>query len=262
MKLSISNIGWSGADNSCVYGIMSSYGFSGLEIAPTKIFPESPYEKLDSARVWREELQRKYGFVVSSIQSIWYGHSETIFGSKEERKILFDYTKKAIDFAEAIGCSNLVFGCPKNRSITDSEDVNVAIDFFKKLGTYAYMHHTVIAMEANPLIYNTNFLNTTEEAMKFVEQVDSKGFLLNLDTGTMIENFENISIFRGKGHLINHVHISEPALKPLQKRKLYMELAEMLRTMDYQKFISIEVGRQDHIQRLSEMMEYVKEIFG
>jgi hypothetical protein len=98
--------------------------------------------------------------------------------------------------------------------------------------------------------------------MKFVEQVDSKGFLLNLDTGTMIENFENISIFRGKGHLINHVHISEPALKPLQKRKLYMELAEMLRTMDYQKFISIEVGRQDHIQRLSEMMEYVKEIFG
>ena len=88
------------------------------------------------------------------MQSIWYGHQEKIFGSKEERRVLVKYTKKAIDFAEIIGCKNLVFGNPKNR---DTDDVlgnyPTAIDFFREIGDYALEHHTTIAIEPNPTIY-------------------------------------------------------------------------------------------------------------
>ena len=39
------------------------------------------------------------------MQSIWFGRQERLFGSEEEREILIDYTKKAVDFAVAIQCA-------------------------------------------------------------------------------------------------------------------------------------------------------------
>ena len=45
-------------------------------------------------------------------------------------------------------------------------------------------------MEANPAIYNTNYINTTQEALDLIREVGSDGFRLNLDVGTMLENGE------------------------------------------------------------------------
>jgi len=99
MKLSISNIGWPLENDGLVYELMERYGYSGLEIAPTRIFPEEPYNKTVQAAKWSRDLYNKYGFIVSSMQSIWYGRQEKLFGSCEEREILKDYTKKAVNFA-------------------------------------------------------------------------------------------------------------------------------------------------------------------
>ena len=78
-----------------------------MEIAPTRIFPEDPYENLSKVSDWYEGMRDR--FVIPSMQSIWFGRSEKIFGTEEEREILLNYTKKAIDFAERIECKNLVF---------------------------------------------------------------------------------------------------------------------------------------------------------
>jgi len=50
--LAISNIAWSADQDKDVYELMKKYGFSGLEIAPTRIFPVAPYEDLNAAAVW------------------------------------------------------------------------------------------------------------------------------------------------------------------------------------------------------------------
>lgn len=94
MNLSISNIAWKQEDDEKVYELMKTCGFTGLEIAPTRIFPEAPYEKSAEAAQWAGELKERYGFVVPSMQSIWYGRSENIFVSDEDRIVLVDYTKK------------------------------------------------------------------------------------------------------------------------------------------------------------------------
>ena len=262
MKISISNIAWAEENDKTVYEMMKNKGFSGLEIAPTRIFPENPYDRCGEAKVWADEIRSDYGFAVPSMQSIWYGRQEKLFGTEEEKAALVDYTKKAIVFAESIGCKNLVFGCPRNRNMPEGADEQVAIAFFKEIGDYAYEHNTSIGMEPNPPIYNTNYINDTSAAFELIEKVDSKGFLLNLDLGTMVENGEDVSILRGKEHLINHVHISEPGLKVIEKRKLHHELAELLNTYGYKNFISIEVSKQDELDSLDKMMDYVKEIFG
>lgn len=261
MRLSISNIGWESKDDSLVYDLMKKHGFAGLEIAPTRIFPDAPYDRNTEAEVWREELERDYGFAVSSMQSIWYGRKENIFGTVEERQILVDYTKKAIDFAATIHCNNLVFGCPRNRNMPVNADASSAVSFFKELGDYAAEHGTTIGMEANPSIYNTNYINDTCSALELIEEVESEGFLLNLDIGTMVQNNEDITGLAGKVHLINHVHISEPGLKPVQDRKLHAELKQLLEEENYNGFISLEMVKTDDISILEDRMEYLKANF-
>lgn len=260
MNLSISNIAWKQEDDEKVYELMKEYGFTGLEIAPTRIFPEAPYDKMAEAAKWAEKLKEKHGFVVSSMQSIWYGRSENIFASDEDRKILVDYTKKAIDFAEAIGCNNLVFGCPRNRNIPDGADESVAIAFFKELGGYALEHHTVIGMEANPPMYNTNFVNDTKAAIDLIKKVDSRGFKLNLDIGTMIAMDESLDVINGNYELINHVHISEPGLKAIEERDLHKALLERLDSIGYKGFVSIEMGNSCNCDEIENVVKYMRTI--
>lgn len=172
---------------------MRELGFTGLEIAPTRVFPIQPYSHIKEAAVWREHLQQKYAFDIPSMQSIWYGKAERIFGSAEERSILLDYTCQAIDFAAAVGCRNLVFGCPQNRYVSETDNPDIAVAFFRKIAEYALEKGTVIGLEANPPIYQTNYINTTSQALALIEKVASKGFRLNLDTGTMLYNGESAS---------------------------------------------------------------------
>lgn len=262
MKLAVSNIGWQAEADVDVYNLMKKYGYTGLEIAPTRIFPDLPYNRLTEAQNWFSILKSEYGFVVPSMQSIWFGRQERLFANSQDRKILSDYTKQAIDFAQVIGCRNLVFGCPRNRNILEGEDEKAAVDFFKELGDYAVEHNTVIGMEANPPIYNTNYINNTVSALKLIHLVDSDGFLLNLDMGTIIENRELPEELIGKVHLINHVHISEPGLKTIERRELHVRLRDILKNEGYDGFISIEMGKTDNLSQIEQSMVYVKEIFG
>lgn len=262
MKLSISNIAWEEKNDVQVYKWMKQYGFTGLEIAPTRIFPESPYEKLTQAKEWSEKLWGEYGFVISSMQSIWYGKNECLFGAEEERRTLLDYTRYAVDFAEAVGCRNLVFGCPRNRAVPDGGNAETADPFFKELGDYASEHGTAIGMEANPPIYNTNYINDTLSALELIHRVDSQGFRLNLDVGTMIQNGEKADELVGNVKFINHVHISEPGLKTIENRELHLELCRILKEEGYDGFISIEMGKKEDISFIEDVMKYVQEIFG
>ena len=258
--LSASNIAWDERDEKNVLSLLMELGFSGVEIAPTKLYPSFPYSHVEDAKKWSIGIKEKYGMSIPSIQSIWYGKKENIFNSENDRNILFEYTKKAIIFAEAISCGNLVFGCPSNRRIPQGGDPEIAVRFLKELGDYANDHHTTISIEANPPIYNTNFITSTAEAFALAERVDSKGVRVNLDTGTMIENGEGIESIKGKEHLINHIHISEPGLRPISKRKFFAELREQL-SSHYSGYISLEMSNTGGYDRLIESLKYVRDVF-
>lgn len=261
MKLSISNIAWDKSNDQKMYFYLNKLGFDAIEIAPTRIFPDKPYDNLNGAYNFSNLLYRKYNLRISSMQSIWYGHNELLFGSESDRKILIDYTKKAIDFAKYLNCKNLVFGSPKNR-IRNNKDINIAIKFLEEIGDYAEKSHVVFAIEANPVIYNTDFINTTKEALDLVKVVNSKGIKVNLDIGTMIYNKENLKVLIKDIYLINHVHISEPYLEVIKKRNMHYILKKILKREGYDKYISLEVKKVKDIRILFEKLEYMAEVFG
>lgn len=259
MKLAVSNIAFSSGQDEQVYALMNRLGFSGLEIAPTRILPQTPYERLEQASLFQKQLKQTYHLNIVSMQSIWYGVTERIFAGDQERQVLIDYTEKAIDFAAAAGCGNLVFGCPKNRRIDHPSQYPIAVDFFSSLGEYAQKKGCVVAIEANPPIYDTNFINTTAEAEALCRQVGSPGFRINLDIGTIIENKESVREL--PFDLISHVHLSEPGLLPIQKRPLHRELSDALRDAGYTGYCSVEMKNTGSLQDVADAMAYAGEVF-
>lgn len=261
MKLSVSNIAWTKEYDEEMYQFLADEGIEGLEIAPTRIFPEKPYNKLEEMGIFVGTLKRCYGLEIPSLQSIWFGRNENIFNSEEERDILLEYTKKAIDFAVISGCGNLVFGCPRNRAFTEGADTKQVIPFFEQLGEYALKKGTVLSMEANPPIYNTNYCNTTWEALELVKTVGSQGFKINLDLGTMIYNKEDIQLVEAAREWINHVHISEPELVMVENRTIHKELSRYLKETAYDRFVSLEIRTQENIQEVKDAMHYLQDVF-
>ncbi|MEX1308382.1 MAG: sugar phosphate isomerase/epimerase family protein [Eubacteriales bacterium] len=260
MKLSISNIAWDWADDAEILAHIVASGFSGIEVAPTRVISENPYDHLDKANDFYNKITA-LGLSIPSMQSIWFGRTERVFFGDAERASLLDYSKKAIDFAEVLHCENLVFGSPKNRVLADKKERAAGLDMIAKIGEYAAKKDTVFAIEANPAIYNTNFINRTDEAFALVREIGQKGLGVNVDMGTVIENGEDIGLLEENMDLINHVHISEPYLAVPKKRELHRELAQLLRANGYHRFVSIEMKNCGDIETVKQTMSYVSEVF-
>lgn len=104
-------------------------------------------------------------------------------------------------------------------------------------------------------------MNTTSEAFALIGEVSSEGFRLNLDVGTMIQNGERADVLKGRISMINHVHISEPGLEPIEKREIHAALRDILIDGGYKNYISIEMGRSDDVKLIEERICYVRRIF-
>lgn len=262
MRLSVSNIAWDRERDEEMYAAMRELGFTGLEVAPTRILDMPVYDKIGEAAAFAKDVKMRYGLDISSLQSIWFGRRENLFGSPQERGFLLDYTFRAIDFASACGCRNLVFGCPKNRNLRDAGQMPAAVEFFRALGDRAAKRGTVVALEANPASYGTNFINETRQAARLAERVASPGFRVNLDFGAMLENGEDPDSLADCLHLVNHVHISEPGLGPVAPREGHRKLAGLLEKGGYAGYVSLEMKKTGDPRDVLSAMGYLRDVFG
>ena len=258
MLLSITNIAWEPAEDGHMIDFLCKQQFDGLEVAPTRVFHENPYGNDKRPDAFLRSLRQ---LKVASVQAILYGRMENIFRSPLERTAVSTHTKKAIGFAAALSAGNVVFGCPKNRDGYSPRHHDTAVSFFRELGEYALRHRTVLSIEPNPAIYGTNFINTTRQAFDFALEINSPGFMVNVDLGTMLHNKEDLSLVEEQIDLVNHIHISEPNLDTIEKRAVHGDLAAMLRLKGYGKFVSIEARAYNDVGRLKETAAYIYDTF-
>jgi len=256
MKLSISNIAWSADYDDEMYHFLNDQGYSGLEIAPTRLFPQNPYNHTEEAKSFAEMLRNTFKLNISSVQSLWYGRTENIFNSDVEKVFLLDYTKKAVLFAQAVGCHNLVLGSPKNRNMSSLSCMPKAVDFFTEIGYFAREHDAVISIEPIPPYYGTNLINTTLEAFEMCRQINCEGLKVNLDLGTLIYNNETIDSIYSDISLVHHIHISEPMLACIEKRDLHKQL----KNLNYDGYFSIEMKNPGNIDLVKNVAVYINEI--
>ncbi|MCR4264088.1 MAG: sugar phosphate isomerase/epimerase, partial [Candidatus Roizmanbacteria bacterium] len=230
MKLAISNIAWNKNEDEEVRDILQKQHISAIEIAPGMIWDDPVKTSPDDIKTYRV-FWNKAGIHIVAMQGLLFGHADLkLFDDTSSRKRMYDYLAKIIELASSLEIQSLVFGSPKNRIIPDGmSETNardIAFDFFNSLGYVAQKHHVFICIEANPQSYGTNFLNTTDEVVRFIKDLAHPHIRLQLDIGAMTVNNEEYQSTINKAiPFTQHLHISEPDLQPIpQKTTAHAEI--------------------------------------
>jgi len=180
------------------------WGFQTVEI------PVEDPSHIDPAHV-RRELD-KHGLACGSVCACM-GPGRDFRGTPEEQQTAMVYCKALIDQMVVLGCPSLIG--PVYSVVGKADAVEPAqqkiewalvVKNLKELAKYAEQKGVQICIE--PLNrFETDFLNTVEQALKLVKDVGSKAVKIHLDTFHMnIEQKNQAAAIRKAGKLLAHFH--------------------------------------------------------
>ena len=269
-KLALSNIAWTPSEDVEVYALMRQYGFSGLEIAPSRIWEQPMEQSNSSVQGFKQHIENS-NLQIVAFQSLLFGHPEmTLFQNETARAKTMEYLKKNITLAKELGATALVFGSPKNRIIGNIPKITahtIAHDFFQELGMFATEHSVTLCIEANPMIYGGDFICTTQEAIRFARSLNNPGIKINIDLGTITANSEDLETTLHEAlPYAGHFHISEPYLEPIATdEKRHKNIASILNQCGYSKTVSIEMkapkNQETRIKIIESILSFVSSIY-
>jgi sugar phosphate isomerase/epimerase len=269
MKLAVSNIAWPTEQDAVVAELLIARGVGGIEVAPTKIWPDPVAATDTEIDAYRDSWSRR-GLPIVAAQSLLFGRPElTIFDDEATRNRTLEYLRKIVRLCVRLGARSLVFGSPKNRLIGDRSLEAVlpeAVEFFGRLGETAVFEGASVVLEANPPEYGADFVTRAAQAIDLVRAVNQPGLRLHLDTACMTLAGDPPVETIAAGHdLLRHFHVSEPQLGVVGRGPVcHAEFAKTLRACGYGGWTSIEMreGQPFSIGTLTEAVEFTANIYG
>lgn len=263
MKFSISNIAWPIEWDNDVFNALQELGFHAIEIAPKRTI-SSGYNSTNEEILEWNKFYSKYFDEVSSMQSLLFKVETQIFEFEENMFNILKILEQGLEFASKLNVKNIVFGSPTIRNVHNDMEKNRSKIFFSQLSKLAERFRINVALEPNPEIYNTNFLNTTFEAIEYVKMLNIFNLGINLDFGTILANNESIEAILTQENIsyIKHVHISQPFLVKIDfnQHENHLALLRTLRELNYLGYVSIEMKSVCSFDEIIEVLKYIKAI--
>jgi len=269
MKFGICNEIFRGWRWNKITKFVSSLGYNGIEIAPFT-FAESVTE-IKSAK--RKEIKITAAYDNLEIVGIHWlltsprGLSITC-KDKSIRKKTVNYLKALVDFCHDLGGKIMVFGSPKQRNIPKGTNWKTAFDFAKdcffELLPAAEKAGVIIVLE--PLgRKETNFINTADEALKIIKEINHPNFQLHLDVKAMSDEKKEIpEIIESAKGFLSHFHANDPNLSGPGFGKVdYKPIRRALEKIGYDRYISVEVFDFTAGEKIiaQKSLGYLKKIF-
>jgi sugar phosphate isomerase/epimerase len=304
MRFALCNEMFEGRPMAEVCAIARRLGYHGLEIAPFTLAPSatevSPAQRRETRQITQDHGLEVVGlhwlFAVGAAPRGCLGQAQgpapTPLHLTTPDKALWqrtrDYLAALLDLCSDLGGKVLVLGSPKQRNILENQTPKGAwrraVEMLSAVIDQAEDQGLTICLE--PLSpADTNFINTVEEGMKMVRQLDHPNFKIHLDVNAMCsEPFgvppsggrapkrdksrlgtqdwsdprergtpnENpgqavASIIRSvKAADIGHFHVNDPNLYgPGMGQVDYAPIAAAVRAVGYDKWLSVEVFKYD-----------------
>lgn len=180
------------------------WGFDTVEIAIEDI------SHIDPAVV-RKALDEN-GLVCGSVGAVM-GPGRDLRGTVEEQEAALQYVKDVVAIMPQLGSHTLIG--PIYSSVGRAEAISpdeykrqwkTVVGHLRTLAQYAVQYGVKLAIE--PLNrYETDFINTCEQALKLIKEVDHDALMLMLDTFHMnIEEKDPAKSIRKAGNKLRHVH--------------------------------------------------------
>jgi D-psicose/D-tagatose/L-ribulose 3-epimerase len=216
-----------------------SWGFEAVEIAvedPAQIDPFFIKSELD-----------KQGLACAAMCGV-FPLERDLRGTPAQQQASLDYLTKLVDYAAATE-SHTVIG-PMYSAVGHTELYPAAVKRaqwktaarnLKKIARYAEQKNVILAME--PLNrWETDFINTCEQALQMIEDVGSPALRVHLDTFHMnIEEKDPVAAIRKAGKHLGHLHAcGSDRGQPGNDHNDWAGIAAALKKIDYRRWIVIE----------------------
>lgn len=265
-RLSFSNLAWPATALSEALSLLSEFGVQGIEVAPTRIASWDALHPKD-LKNYRAELAEA-GLVPSSLQAIFFGVNDAqLLGTPAQFETMRQHIHRIGEIGQVLGASVAVFGAPRNRNRGErpvETATDLAAERLLKLGVAAQEHGLVMAMEPVPELYNSDFLQTWQEVLSLVRQVDHPSIRLHLDTACVALGGGDIAeaISAGSAELV-HFHAAQPKLGDFTEPLPGHEVAgQALRAVGYEGWIAVEMLEQLTWQTsIDQAQKIVSELF-
>jgi sugar phosphate isomerase/epimerase len=243
-ELSVSNIAFPADQFDTATVLLRRLGIDAVEIAPYNVFGRWDVSAADIAAFHQNLVER--GMHCPALQGIVYNAGAAhLFSSAEAREALYLHLVGVARMAGLLGAKACVFGAPKLRdpgTLPEADARAIAVDFFRRIGPVFASEGATLAFEPNARHYACRFIVTTEDAMNFLDDIDSSGIGLQIDTGTVFLERENPEVLVRAARYAAHAHVSEPDLAPLGTAGVdHRPVADAFRRSGYGGSLSIEM---------------------
>lgn len=269
MKFAICNEtyqGWS-LEDTCRH--VAQTGYDGLEIAPFTL-EEDPRDISESDAERVGKTVREHGLEIVGLHWLFVKPAWLHLTTDDPllRKDTLAFGQHLARLCAAMQGTVMVWGSPKQRDLEEDwkyEDASArAAEILRGVAEVAHEGGVTIAME--PLgRAETNFLNTAEETVCLIRQVDHPGLRLHLDVKAMSDEEKDIpSIIRESQSELAHFHANDPNLRgPGFGDVEFSPIAETLHEVGYEGFVSVEVFdyRPDPETIAAQSLKYLREKF-
>lgn len=227
-----------------LFAQFKAWGFDGVEIAV-----ENPAD-IDPAFV-KTQLDR-YGLGCTSVCAC-FPPSRDLRGTAAQQRATVRYLRDLVEMAELLG-TDIVMG-PLYSSTGRAEAVprteyrlqwRTVRDHLQSICDHAADHGKVICLE--PLNrFETDFLNTVDQGLQMIDEVNSPALKLLLDTFHMnIEEKDPADAIRRAGKHVGHIHASASDRgTPGKDHVDWSGVAQALRDIHYEGAVVIESFTQD-----------------
>jgi sugar phosphate isomerase/epimerase len=258
--------GWK-IDDTLAYA--AKVGYDAVEIAPftlAKYVTDVPASERQRIR----DAARRVGIAISGIhwvlvqaEGMYLTHPDAAVRQKTSR-----YFCDLVDFCADLGGNIIVVGSPKQRNLMEGVSYQQAwawaTDVFREPVTRAGERGVTICFE--PLApTETNFVNTAEEGIRFVKQLDSPHFKIILDVKAMSSDSKPVpQIIRESWPHFAYFHANDKNLKGPGFGEIdFKPIAAALKEVGYDGYVSVEVFNFDEGPEViaSKSIEYLKKTF-
>lgn len=270
MKFALCNEMFEGRPMADICPIARRLGYDGIEIAP---FTLSKSAKDISAEL-RKETRRiiaDNGLETVGLHWLFAGPSGLHLTTNDQKTwdATRDYLSCLLDLCSDLDGKVLVLGSPKQRSLSPGQTFeqawNRATDLLESVLDKAGDMDLAICIEPLSPV-ETDFINTVEQGMKMVRQINHPSLKIHLDVKAMCSEPTPVpDIIRSVGAGdVGHFHVNDANLYgPGMGDVDYGPIAEAIRDIGWDKWLSVEVFKYDPdpetIARKS--IEYLKTFF-
>jgi sugar phosphate isomerase/epimerase len=247
MRYAICNETFEGWDHLRVCQLVSSLGYTGLEMAPFTLAPRITDVTADQRQLLRKQAE-DHGVQLCGLHWLLAKTEGLHITSPEEatRQRTAEYLVALAQACRDLGGDLMVFGSPMARKIPPGADkakaADLAVDTFKRAKKGIGDAGVRLCLE--PLApTETDFIQTCDEANAILDRIDHPNFVLHQDVKAMSSEGPPVpDLIRKHAKRTGHFHANDPNKRgPGFGNTDFAPIFKALKDTGYQGWVSVEV---------------------